>query len=153
MTIATHYNQIRRLLRRMRTNPERHVLAMGDNIPGFDTYAVPRKMMRNRWSSHAVISFLVRCNGYHFDLLGARQEWHRVGYRARGIVAAVPANKHPFKLDSTFPEIGNNQDWATRSQQSGLDHDVFGAVAFRVQPEEGWSNRTFAPCVQGVQGG
>ena len=69
MTIATHYNQISRLLCRMRANPERHVLAMGDNTPGFDTYAVPRKMIRNRWSSHAVISFLVRCNGYRFDRL------------------------------------------------------------------------------------
>jgi hypothetical protein len=106
---------------------------MGDNVPGFDAYAVPTKMMRNRWPSYAVIRFLVRCNGYHFGLFGARQERHRVGYRARGIVAAVPANKHSFKLDSTFPETGNNQDWATRPQQSGLDHDVFGADAFRVR--------------------
>ena len=69
MTIATHYNQICGLLCRMRAIPKRHVLTVGDNTPGFDTYAVPSKMIRNRRFSHAVISFLVRCNGYRFDRL------------------------------------------------------------------------------------
>ena len=81
--------------------------------------------MPNVRSSYAVISFLISCNGYHFDLFGACQEWHRVGYCARGVEAAIPANKNPFKLDSAFLEIGNDQDWATGSQQSGLDHGLF----------------------------
>ena len=80
--------------------------------------------MRYAQSGHAVISVPVSCNGYHFNLFGACQEWHRVGYRARGVVAAVPANKNPVKLDSAFLEIGNDQDWATGSQQGCLDHHL-----------------------------
>ena len=131
MTVTTHYNQICRLLCRMRANPKRHALAMGGNASGFYTYTVPRKMMRNGWSSYAVISFLATCNGYHFDPFGQCEKRHRVGYCTRGVVAAIPANKNPFKLDSAFMKIGNDQDLATRSQQSGLDHGLLEAVAFR----------------------
>ena len=97
---------------------------MTDNTSDFDNHTVPRKMMRYVQSGHAVISFPISCNGYHFNLLGARQEWHSVGYRARGIVAAVPTNKNPVKLGSAFLEIGDDQDWTAGSQQGRLDHHL-----------------------------
>ena len=97
---------------------------MSDNISDLDNHTMPRKMMRYAQSGHAVISFPISCNGYHFNLFCARQEWHSVGYRARGVVAAVPTNKNPVKLGPAFLEVGDDQDRTTGSQQGRLDHHL-----------------------------
>jgi hypothetical protein len=90
-------------------------------------------MMSNVRFGYAVITAPVSYNGYNLNLFGARQEWHPVGYRTRGVAAAVPANKHSVKLDSAFPETGNDQDWPTGSQQGCIDHDLYRTSVLRIR--------------------
>ena len=112
MAVSAHDDEIGPRIGRVGQDGAGHVGAARDDAPEVDLEPVPRQMLGHVGARQLVA---LRPLGRHHDdvdRLGAPQERHGVGDRARGVAACVPAHQDAIELEPPLLDVGHDQHGA-----------------------------------------
>src|SRR5947199_4892694 len=128
MAIAAEHHEVGSSLGRVREDGVLHARAAAGDVLDVDIDAVTREMPAHVGAGDLAALIALARDDDDVDRFGALKEGQGVRNGARGWAAAIPADDDAVDLQPLLVGLRNDDQRATRAEQSALDYEFLGGA-------------------------